>query len=168
MKTKRITVLSVLTALAMIMFMVESLFPPLFIPGAKLGLSNIFTLLALVMLGPADALALIGVRTILGSAFFGGFSTLMYSLPAGIVSVLVSILLLYLFFPHISIVAISVTAAVMHNLTQNIIYCVVSRTPQMYAYMPYLALVGVLAGLVIGFTARLIVKYVPLSVYNRK
>ena len=54
----------------------------------------------------------------------------------------------------------------MHNLTQNIIYILVSGTPQMVAYMPYLAVAGVIAGLVIGLTARLIVKVVPYSVYN--
>ena len=99
MRVKRITILSVLVALAMIMFMVESLFPPLFIPGAKLGLSNIFTLLALVLLGPIDALLLIIVRTVFTSMLFGGFSILMYSLPAGIVSVVVSAILLQFAFP---------------------------------------------------------------------
>ena len=70
---KRIATLSVLCAMGLIMFMVESLFPPLFLPGAKMGLSNIFSLLTLYMLGPIDALVVVVVRTILGSMFGGGF-----------------------------------------------------------------------------------------------
>lgn len=167
MKVKRITTLAMLTALALIMFMVESLFPPLFLPGAKMGLSNVMSLLALVVLGPVDALALVIIRTVLGSAFMGGFSSLIYSLPAGVGSILVSIVLVRLFFPHISLVAISITAAVTHNLVQNLIYCVISQTPQMYAYMPYLALAGVLAGLIIGLSVRLIVRHLPLSIFER-
>ena len=46
---RRIATLAVLTAMGLIMFMVESLFPPLFLPGAKMGLSNIFSLLTLFL-----------------------------------------------------------------------------------------------------------------------
>lgn len=67
MQAKRIAVLALLTGQALLMFMVEGLFPPLFLPGAKMGLSNIFTLLALAVLGPGQALALVVVRTVLGS-----------------------------------------------------------------------------------------------------
>ena len=69
---KRIATLSVLCAMGLIMFMVESLFPPLFLPGAKMGLSNIFSLLTLYLLGPVDALIVVVGRTVLGSMFGGG------------------------------------------------------------------------------------------------
>lgn len=162
---KRIATLSILTALGLIMFMIESLFPPLFIPGAKMGLGNIFTLLTLIILSPVDAIILVILRTVLGSFFVGSMSTLIYSLSAGIVSVLISIVLVKFTFPRVSIIAISVCGAVAHNLTQNIVFCLISQTPKMFAYMPYLALLGVVAGVIVGFAVYLIVKFIPMSTF---
>lgn len=145
--------------------MVESLFPPLFIPGAKMGLSNIFSLLALVVSGPVDAVIVVIVRTVIGSMFTGNLSTLLYSLSAGLVSILVSTLLFYAFSPRITVVSVSVVAAVVHNLTQNVVFCLLSDTPEMFVYMPWLALVGVIAGLIVGMAVYLIVKFIPYRVF---
>lgn len=167
MHSKRMAMLSILTAFALIIFVIESLFPPLFIPGAKLGLSNVVTLLTLCLLGPGDALLLTLLRTVLGALVTGGISTLMYSLPAGVASVLLSALLMRRAFPRISLVAVSVAASVLHNLTQNLIYCLISQTPQMLGYAPYLAMVGAAAGLVTGYAAFLVIRTIPLSVFRR-
>lgn len=158
---KRIATLSVLCAMGMIMFMVESLFPPLFLPGAKMGLSNIFSMLTLFLLGPVDALVVVVVRTVLGSLFGGGVSTLMYSLTAGVVSVTISAFLVEFVYPHVSIIAISIVSAICHNITQNVVFCLVSNTPEMFSYMPWLALVGILAGLIVGFAVNLILRALP-------
>lgn len=158
---KRIATLSVLCAMGLIMFMVESLFPPLFLPGAKMGLSNIFSLLTLFVLGPVDALVVVIVRTVLGSLFGGGISTLMYSLTAGVVSVAISAFLVEFVYPHITIIAISIMSAICHNITQNVVFCLISNTPEMFSYMPWLALVGILAGLIVGFATNLILRALP-------
>lgn len=162
---KRVATLSVLSAMGLIMFMVESLFPPLILPGAKMGLSNIFSMLALYLLGPVDAFVLVVVRTVLGSMFTGNMSTLMYSLTAGVVSVVVSSVLVEYVYPRVSIVAVSIVSAVMHNLTQNVVFCLVSDTPQMFSYMPWLALLGVLAGVIVGFAVWFILKMVPTRMF---
>ena len=143
------------------MFMVESLFPPLFLPGAKMGLSNIFSMLTLFLLGPVDALVVVVVRTVLGSLFGGGVSTLMYSLTAGIVSVVISAFLVEFVYPNVSIIAVSIVSAICHNITQNVVFCLVSNTPEMFSYMPWLALVGILAGLIVGFAVNLILRALP-------
>lgn len=158
---KRIATLSVLCAMGLIMFMVESLFPPLFLPGAKMGLSNIFSLLTLFVLGPVDALVVVIVRTVLGSLFGGGISTLMYSLTAGVVSVVISAFLVEFVYPNITIIAISIVSAICHNITQNVVFCLISNTPEMFSYMPWLALVGVLAGVIVGFGTNLILRALP-------
>lgn len=162
---KRVATLAVLTAMGLIMFMVESLFPPLFLPGAKMGLSNIFSMLTLFLLGPTEAFVLVVVRTVLGSMFTGNMSTLLYSLTAGIVSVAVSSVLVQFVYPKISIVAISVVSAIMHNVTQNVVFCLVSNTPEMFSYMPWLALLGILAGVIVGFAAWFILRMVPTRTF---
>ena len=162
---RRVVTLAVLTAMGLIMFMIESLFPPLILPGAKMGLSNIFSLLTVFVLGPTEAIILVVVRTTLGSIFTGNISTLMYSMTAGLVSVVVSIVLVEFVYPKVSIVAISVVAAVMHNLTQNVVFCFVSNTPEMFSYMPWLALLGVVAGIIVGFAVWFILRAVPTRVF---
>ena len=162
---RRVATLSVLTAMGLITFMIESLFPPLFLPGAKMGISNVFSLLTLIVLGPTEAFILVIVRTTLGSIFTGNMSTLMYSMTAGIVSVAVSTVLVEFVYPKVSIVAISVVAAVMHNLTQNLVFCLISDTPEMFAYMPWLALIGIVAGIIVGFAVWFILRAVPTKVF---
>lgn len=163
---KRIATLAILTAMGLISFMIESLFPPLIpLPGVKMGISNIFSLLALFLLGPIDAIVLVAVRTTLGSVFMGNMSTLMYSLTAGLVSVVVSSVLVEFAYPKISIVAISVVSAIIHNLTQNVVFCLVSNTPEMFSYMPLLAVVGILAGIIVGFAVWFILKMIPTRVF---
>ena len=162
---RRVATLSVLTAMGLITFMIESLFPPLFLPGAKMGISNVFSLLTLIVLGPTEAFVLVLVRTTLGSIFTGNMSTLLYSMTAGVVSVAVSTILVEFVYPKVSIVAISVVAAVMHNLTQNLVFCLISETPEMFAYMPWLALLGVVAGIIVGFAVWFILRTVPTKVF---
>lgn len=162
---KRVATLAVLTAMGLIMFMVESLFPPLFLPGAKMGLSNIFSMLTLFLLGPTEAFVLVIIRTVVGSMFTGNMSTLIYSLTAGIVSVAVSSVLVQFAYPRVSIVAISVVSAIMHNVTQNVVFCLVSNTPEMFSYMPWLALLGILAGMIVGFAVWFILRAVPARTF---
>ena len=89
----------------------------------------------------------------------------MYSLSAGLVSVVASAFLVQFAYPKVSLVAVSVVAAVLHNLTQNVVFCLVSNTPQMFIYMPYLALLGVLAGLIVGFGVWFILRSVPTRTF---
>ena len=61
----RLAVLGVLAALSLAVHTLESVFPPLFgIPGAKLGLANLFSMLALVLYGPLDAALILLARTL--------------------------------------------------------------------------------------------------------
>ena len=79
--SKRLALCAVLAAVALTIFVAESQIPPVVpMPGVKLGLANIVTLVAMVLLGRRDALAVLVVRLILGAAFTGGFSAFMLSL----------------------------------------------------------------------------------------
>ena len=122
-------------------------------------------MLAVFLLGPIDAFVLVVVRVVLGSMFTGNMSTLMYSLSAGVVSVVTSSVLVELVYPKVSIVSISIVSAVLHNLTQNIVFCLVSNTPEMFSYMPWLALLGVLAGIIVGFAVWFILRMIPIRTF---
>lgn len=163
---KKIAVLGVLTALSLIAFLIENLFPPLFIPGAKLGLANAFSFIALIIYSPIEAFIIVGVRTVLSAIFAGNISAVLYSFTGGIVAMGVCSLLIYLVCPKISVVSASVAAAVAHNLTQNAVFVLISGTSLAFSYAPYLALIGIASGTFIGAVVTLIIKKIPDNAFT--
>lgn len=164
---KKIAVLGILTGLSLAAFIIESLLPPLFVPGAKAGIANVFSFLALILYSPAEAFAVVAVRTLLGAIYAGNLSAMLYSFTGGIVSMAVSSILMYLVYPKISLTSVSVAAAVTHNVTQNIVFVFLSGSFLMFANLPYLALLGALSGAVVGAVTLLIFKLVPQSVFEK-
>lgn len=160
---KRIILCGILSALALISFIIEGLFPPLFIPGVRLGISNIFILLALIILNRKYAFITLIIKTVLGSVFSGNFSALMYSLPSGILALTVESVLI-VFYKKLSIVSISTIGAVINSLMQNVIFCLATGLYGYLAFMPYLSIISFFTGLFVGITIYYIIKILPLTV----
>lgn len=164
---KKIALLGVLTAGALITFMIENLFPPIFIPGAKLGISNVFVLFALITLGGIEGCIVMVIKTVLASVIVGNVGSLIYGLSGGGVALIVEYLLVRYCYEKVSVVAISVTGAVLHNVVQNSVFCLVTTTVEFFSYTPYLMLIGVLGGVLVGIVTLLLIKKIPISVYDR-
>ena len=92
-ETKRLVLLAMLTAVAMILSYVESLLPSVGIPGVKMGLANIAVIFALFRFGWKAAAALSLVRVVLVSLLFGSVSAMLYSLAGAVLSLAVMALL---------------------------------------------------------------------------
>ena len=161
--SKNLAKVAVLAALSLIAFLIESLFPPLFIPGAKMGIGNLFVLFALIFYGVTPAIIILAVKILLGSLFTGNISVLMYSLPAGVISFSLEVLLLKCFNKYFSVLAVSVFAAVVHNSVQCIVFCLITAK-QAIIYLPYLVLLAIPAGLVVGFTVYILSKVLPREI----
>ena len=161
---KKIALLGILAGLGLIAFMLESLIPVPFLPGAKLGFANIFSLLALLLYGLPEALIVVTVRTVLGSLFAGNVSMLLYSLTAGLVSTCVSRLLLCAL-PRVSFLCVSVAGAIVHNLVQLFVYCALTGTTLLFVYSPYLCLMGAGAGVAIGLVVTFTLKAFPARTF---
>lgn len=146
------------SALSLIAFVIENLFPSFLIPGAKTGLSNVFVLLALVTMGEWQAYVVMLVKCTLGSFIVGNLSTLIYSLAAGATSLTVMVVLYVCLKDRLSLTAVSVAGAVAHNVTQNVIYVIVTNTTEAFLYLPYLALLGAVSGVIVGICAVLVLR----------
>ena len=154
----RITRLALLTAIALTIFLVEAQLPALTaIPGIKLGLANIVTVYAMFALGPGDALLVLSGRVFLGAVFSGQPMTLIYSAAGGFLSWCVLCLLKKLLTGEQLWLA-SPAAAVFHNLGQLLAAAAVMRTWAVMAYLPYLIIAAVLAGLFTGAAAQALIK----------
>ena len=153
----RLTRLALLTAIALTIFLAEAQLPVIPIPGVKLGLANIVTVYAMFALGPGDALLVLSARVFLGAVFSGQPMTLIYSAAGGLLSWCVLCLLGRLLTDR-QIWLASPVAAVFHNLGQLLAAAAVMRTWAVMAYLPYLIIAAVLAGLFTGVAAQALLK----------
>lgn len=154
----RVTRLALLTAIALTIFMVEAQLPALTaIPGVKLGLANIVTVYAVFVLGPGDALLVLSGRVFLGAVFSGQMMTLIYSAAGGFLSWCVLCLLRKLLTGE-QIWLASPVAAVFHNLGQLLAAATVLRSWAVMAWLPYLIIAAILAGLFTGVAAQALLR----------
>lgn len=151
------TRLALLTAIALTIFMVEAQLPVVtIVPGIKLGLANIVTVYAMFTLGPGDTLMMLAGRVFLGAVFSGQMMTLIYSAAGGFLSWCV-LLVLRRMLQRGQIWLCSPVAGVFHNLGQLLAAAAVMKTWTVLAYLPYLVLAGIIAGLFTGVAAQALI-----------
>ena len=156
MKAKRLTELALLTAISLIIFIVELQIPnPFPIPGIKLGLANIITVYAVYRYRPYEAAMIVAVRLILGAVFSGNITALIYS-AAGSLLCLAGMLPLRRVIDKRHLWTASVLGAVLHNTGQMAAALIVMRTPQLLLYYPFLIVSGCLAGAFTGLCAQFV------------
>ena len=159
MNIKKLTALALFTALAMIIFSVESAIPPILpIPGIKLGLANIITLVLLQNYTPRETLLVLLMRIFLSSFLFGQAMSLMYSLAGGLMCFAALLALNRLLKGHY-IYLTGILGGIFHNLGQLSIAFLITRTPGVLAYLPFLMISGILTGLFTGLCAHFLQKY---------
>ncbi|MCQ2404850.1 MAG: Gx transporter family protein [Clostridia bacterium] len=157
---KKLPLYGVLVALAFVLSYVEALVPfSLGIPGVKLGLANLVTLVALYLLPAPGAAAVALCRIVLAGFTFGSLSSMLYALCGGVLSFLVMWLCKKL--PCFSPVGVSVAGGVSHNIGQLACAVFVMQTASLSWYLPVLLLSGTLAGAVIGVLGGLVVRRLP-------
>ena len=163
-KTKQLTLCAVLTALALALSYTERFIPlqmvvPL--PGVKLGLANIVTLIALYLIGPKAAFAILIPRCIFGAVFGGGITGLMFSLTGGILAMCVMILSRKC--PFLSIYGVSILGAAAHNVGQILAAMVLMNSVYIGAYLPYLLVVALFTGFATGAAGAGVLKAAYIS-----
>lgn len=156
-KTKKLALMGLFTALAMIFGYVEAILPiSVGIPGVKLGLANIVIVFALYRLNPSEAFFINIIRIVLVNFMFGNLSVMLYSLSGGLLSFAVMVLLKKT--DKFSIYGVSIAGGVFHNIGQLIAAMLVLETSSLIYYGPVLFVSGLMTGLVIGITAEEVLK----------
>ncbi|MBQ7637154.1 MAG: Gx transporter family protein [Lachnospiraceae bacterium] len=158
MSTKRITLDAVLTALALIIFIIELQFPEIVpIPGVKLGLANVITLIAIFKLGPVDGLIILILRIVMGSIFSGRIIAMLYSLAGGLLCFLVTVFLKKIVSKS-QIWVCGVLGAIAHNLGQILVAILITQTPALLSYLPILIVSAVITGAFTGGIATVVLE----------
>ena len=153
MNLHRMTRIALLTTLSLILFVLEGFLPlPLPVPGAKLGLAAIVTLIALHLLPTRDAGLMLTLRILLASTLGGGVAPMLYSLAGGAASFTAMVLLKQ--HTQLSIVGISAAGGFLHNMAQLLVAAAVMQTTALFSYAPVLGFIGILTGIGIGIAAQ--------------
>ena len=140
MRTKRLTRLALLSAVALGLYVLEAQLPnPIPVAGVKLGLSNIVSIYTLFAYGPWAALGVLLTRVLLGR------------MP--MYTVLRQVLTLR------QIWVASVLGGIFHNIGQILIAMLLTATPRLIYYLPVLIAAGMLAGLFTGLCAQFLLQH---------
>jgi len=127
-------------------------------PWFKFGLANIMTLLALMYLGARAAFTLAIARVIIGSMFIGTLFTPTFFISlAGALSAATVMVILYKVFPRISLISLSVLAAIAHMSGQFVtVETWFIQQPALYYLLPPLLLLSCISGWINGAIATYI------------
>ena len=132
----------ILLALALLLSYVEVLLPlSIGIPGVKLGLANLASLVCLYL--------------------FGNMAAILYSLSGAALSLTAAALAKRS--GGFSELGVSVLGAVFHNLGQLIVASLVVQNRGLFWYFPLLLLAGVIMGALIGLLTAEVLKHLPAS-----
>ena len=155
MKTRKLIFLSVMIALAVVLSIVESMISVIFIPGVKLGLANVITLIILMTFTDKDAFTVVFIRLLIVSLTYSGlFSNSFWISLSGGMFAIVSMIFIKKF--HFSIYGISVFGSTMHMVGQ-ISAAMVLADPALAVILPYLVMLSVPTGLLTAYLASRVI-----------
>ena len=146
-----------MATLALIFSYVEAIIPynP-GIPGIKLGIANVVTVVALYKFGAKDAAAVSVIRVVLAGLLFNGLFGMLYSLAGAMLSLagMTGLKKTGLF----SVTGVSMAAGVLHNLGQLLVAAALIEDLRIFFYFPVLMFSGIAAGILVGVISALMLR----------
>ncbi|MER2183469.1 MAG: Gx transporter family protein [Clostridia bacterium] len=162
MKTQKLTVMALTTAIALVLSFIESQIPAFVaVPGVKMGLPNIAIVYALYRLGWKEAAMISLIRVVLVSLLFGSAASFLYSFAGAVLSLLGMTLLKKT--GKFTEIVVSVAGGVLHNIGQIAMASIILETDALRYYLPFLLVSGILAGVVIGLISGILIRRIHLS-----
>lgn len=154
-KSASIALYGMLIALAFILSFVETLIPiQLGIPGVKLGLANLVTIVGLYTVGIKGTVAVSLTRIVLVGFTFGNMFSMIYGLAGGALSLLVMVILKQK--NWFSQIGISIAGGIAHNIGQISVAAFVVQTTGVFYYLAVLLVAGTVAGTLVGLLGGII------------
>lgn len=147
MKTKKIALLGIISALTFSLSAVDSVISAPLPAGIRIGVANIVVMLTVISVGKKEGF----IITLLKSLFIlvtKGITASLLSFSGGILAFLITILLLKS--EKNSLILISVLSAVSHNIGQIIMASAIMKNINTLFYLPVLIVSAVITGTITG------------------
>lgn len=160
MENKKLVRLSLMLTLGLILGLVESILPPLPVPGVKLGLANIVNVVVLYSDGFFESLLLSLARVMILSILLGNlFSITFYISLSGAIASVTGMSLVYgILGKDLSPISVSSFGAFMHILAQLLAVSVLMNTKDVLYLFPILSILSVITGVITGIISSYILK----------
>lgn len=159
MNVRKLTYMAMLTAISMIVFLIEAQIPlPFAVPGVKLGIANVITLYAIWTLGWKEAGAILIIRIFLGNVIAGNVMAMAYSLAGGLLCWVIMSLLKPVM-KRSQIWIMSILGAIGHNAGQLAVAIAVSGTTAIAWYGPVLLVAAIVTGAFIGYLTQILLSH---------
>jgi heptaprenyl diphosphate synthase len=148
--------IALLVSCACVLQVAESIIPHP-VPGVRLGLANMITLVAMVNIGFGVSLQIALMRTLISSLILGTFLSPSFMLSFS--GALVSTLIMGIFFKlstsghrvRFSLIGISIIGSLGHNLTQiSLAYLLLIKNSAVFLLWPWLLISGLIMGWITG------------------
>lgn len=161
LRTRRMIMCAVLVSLGVALQIAESFVPiAVNLPGGKLGLANIATLILIYAFDTKTAVICAIVRPFLGSLLYGGVSAMLYSVSGSVSALLVMLLAARAGRGRLSVIGVSILGATAHNAAQTAVACAVLSNVWIFTYLPILAVAACITGIFTGYAAKYSLVYV--------
>lgn len=159
-RTQKAVYISLLAAQATVISLVEGMLPNLlaFAPGAKIGLANMVTLVAIFSLSFKDSLKVVTMRLLLTSLLGGTLSTFMYSFAGSYLSFFGMVLVRMLGPKRVSFIGISAAGGILFNVGQLAVASIIAQSFTVMLYLPVLSFAGIIAGIIVGIVGNFMMK----------
>jgi len=122
------------------------------IPGVKLGLANIVTLIVLYIYGEKDAFIVLFLRILLVAIIYSAMPAPLMSLAGGICAFAGMVLVKKI--KKLSMISVSVTGALLHMVGQIAMAILFLETEALIFYLPYMMVISVPTGILTGIAAK--------------
>lgn len=156
-KAYKIAFYGMFLALALVASYMEQLIPiSLGVPGVKLGLANVITMVLLYTIGIKAAAGISVARILLSGILFGSGFSMVYSAAGAFLSIVVMSLLKRV--KIFSFVGVSVAGGIFHNIGQILVAAIVLETGALVYYLPVLIFSGLSAGILIGVLSGILTR----------
>ncbi len=153
---RQIGIMAIFVAIGIMLQYVENRILITPVPGGKLGLSNIVSIVNIFVFGGKNAMVVSLLRAFIGTILTAGASALPYSLIGAFISTLAMCLMKKFFYPKVSMVGISVIGAAFHNFSQICVAAFMLSSVYIFSYLPILLLVSTISGVVTGYGAQVL------------
>lgn len=161
MELRKFTRLSLFLAMAVVLNIMESMIPLFngYLPGLKLGLANIVTLLVLYTYSFRDTMFLSVTRVFLVGILRTGILSFnfFFSLGGAIFSTIGMFLVKK--WTSLSVIGVSLVGSILHTIGQILVAALLFWNNAYLLVMPWMILFSIPTGLMVGFLSKEIIKY---------
>ncbi len=162
--SKKLTVMAMFTAIGLVLQVAESMLPIFVsVPGGKLGLANIVSIINISVFGGVNALMIAVLRAFLGSLLCGGAAAVPYSVSGAVLSTVVMWFAKKYAEGVFSNVGVGVLGAVAHNTAQVLVASVIFGSGYIWTYLPVLVIIGTVSGTAVGWAAEHTLRRIKMS-----